>query len=72
MRFYFIFLPFERRQPVYQKINEHIYQYGFKTYDMTPLDYEPYVIKDAVHIGWKGWVFADEAMILHMKNKYPE
>ncbi|MGK0576204.1 D-alanyl-lipoteichoic acid biosynthesis protein DltD [Macrococcus capreoli] len=65
-------LPFERRQPVYQKINDHIYKYGFKTYDMSGMDYMPYVIKDAVHIGWEGWAFADAAMILHMQGKYPD
>lgn len=64
-------LPVQRRQPVYQKIKDEINQYGFKTYDMTNLDYEPYVVKDAVHIGWKGWVYADEAMIRHMKDEYP-
>ena len=29
---------------------------GGKIYDMTDKDYEKYVISDAVHIGWKGWV----------------
>ncbi|WP_414047816.1 D-alanyl-lipoteichoic acid biosynthesis protein DltD [Macrococcus equi] len=64
-------LPYERRLPVYQKINQHINRYGFKTYDMTDMDYEPYVIKDAVHIGWKGWVYINEQMNLHMKHQYP-
>lgn len=36
---------------------------------MTDKDYEKYVISDAVHIGWKGWVYMDEQIAKHMKGE---
>jgi poly-D-alanine transfer protein DltD len=47
----------ERRQAVYKKIHSTVVDNGGKIYDMTDKDYEKYVISDAVHIGWKGWVY---------------
>lgn len=61
-----------KREAVYQKINETITSNGMKVYDMTDKEYEPYVITDAVHIGWKGWVYIDEQMINHINGKYDE
>ncbi|WP_114603772.1 D-alanyl-lipoteichoic acid biosynthesis protein DltD [Staphylococcus sp. EZ-P03] len=59
----------EKREPVYKKINKTVTENGGKIYDMTDKDYEPYVITDAVHIGWKGWVYIDEHVAHHMKEK---
>jgi D-alanine transfer protein len=39
------------------------------TYNMTDKDYEPYVVSDAVHIGWKGWVDIAERIEQHMHKK---
>ncbi|WP_370695484.1 D-alanyl-lipoteichoic acid biosynthesis protein DltD, partial [Staphylococcus aureus] len=47
----------ERRQAVYKKIHSTVVDNGGKIYDMTDKDDEKYVISDAVHIGWKGWVY---------------
>lgn len=58
----------ERRQVVFNKITKQIEQSGFHMYDMSSKEYEPYVINDAVHIGWKGWVYADEAMVNHIND----
>ncbi|UTH14393.1 D-alanyl-lipoteichoic acid biosynthesis protein DltD [Macrococcus equipercicus] len=59
-----------RRQPVYDKIDAVISRSHFKLYDMTDKEYEPYVLSDAVHIGWKGWVYIDEQMINHIEDKF--
>ncbi|HLR18546.1 MAG TPA: D-alanyl-lipoteichoic acid biosynthesis protein DltD [Staphylococcus sp.] len=57
-----------RRQNVYKKINETIIAHGGKVYDMTDKDYEPYVVSDAVHIGWKGWVYISERIKQHLEE----
>lgn len=36
---------------------------------MTDKDYEPFVISDAVHIGWKGWVYINQCINHHMHEK---
>lgn len=59
----------ERRQGVYKKINHTINSRGGNLYDMTDKDYEPYVISDAVHIGWKGWVYINQRINHHMHEK---
>lgn len=59
----------ERRQKVYDKINNTITQRGGSVYNMTDKDYEPYVISDAVHVGWKGWVYISEQIAHHMKGE---
>ncbi|HCX8358637.1 TPA: D-alanyl-lipoteichoic acid biosynthesis protein DltD [Staphylococcus aureus] len=59
----------ERRQAVYKKIHSTVVDNGGKIYDMTDKEYEKYVISDAVHIGWKGWVYMDEQIAKHMKGE---
>ena len=58
----------EKRQKVYNKIKNTVISRGGKIYDMTDKDYEPYVISDAVHIGWKGWVYISEHIAQHMRK----
>ncbi|UBH13745.1 D-alanyl-lipoteichoic acid biosynthesis protein DltD [Macrococcus armenti] len=62
-------IPAEQRKPVYDKINQQITNAGFKIYDLTDKEYEPYVLSDAVHIGWKGWTYIDEQMENHIHNR---
>ncbi|MEJ7528141.1 D-alanyl-lipoteichoic acid biosynthesis protein DltD, partial [Staphylococcus lugdunensis] len=45
---------------------------GGKIYDLTNKDYEKYVISDAVHIGWKGWVYVDQQIARHMDGHAPK
>ena len=51
------------------KIHSTVVDNGGKIYDMTDKDYEKYVISDAVHIGWKGWVYVDQQIAKHMNDK---
>ncbi|PTJ98836.1 D-alanyl-lipoteichoic acid biosynthesis protein DltD [Mammaliicoccus sciuri] len=60
----------EKREAVYEKINHMIQKNDMKVYDLTDKEYEPYVITDAVHIGWKGWVYINEQMIQHINGTY--
>lgn len=62
----------KRRLAVYHKIHQQISSNGFKIYDLTNKEYEPYVLSDAVHIGWKGWVYIDEQMINHIHGTYKQ
>ncbi|MCG3401661.1 D-alanyl-lipoteichoic acid biosynthesis protein DltD [Staphylococcus massiliensis] len=59
----------ERRDKVYDKITSTIKKHHGKVYDMTDKDYEPYVVSDAVHIGYKGYVYINERIEQHMKEK---
>ncbi|PTI06859.1 D-alanyl-lipoteichoic acid biosynthesis protein DltD [Staphylococcus xylosus] len=59
----------DRRQKIYKKIDKTIVDHGGQTYDMSDKDYEPYVVSDAVHIGWKGWVYITKNIDEHMHQK---
>ncbi|QJF24586.1 D-alanyl-lipoteichoic acid biosynthesis protein DltD [Mammaliicoccus vitulinus] len=59
-----------KREAVYRKINTMVTSNNMKIYDITDKEYEPYVITDAVHIGWKGWVYINEQMINHINGTY--
>ena len=50
------------------KIHSTVVDNGGKIYDMSDKDYEKYVISDAVHIGWKGWVYVDQQIAKHMND----
>lgn len=58
----------QRRQGIYKKINQTIVEHGGDVYDMSDKDYEPYVVSDAVHIGWKGWVYISERINQHLQE----
>lgn len=59
----------DRRQKIYKKIDKTIVDHGGQTYDMSDKDYEPYVVSDAVHIGWKGWVYITKNIDEHIHQK---
>ncbi|MGV3188653.1 D-alanyl-lipoteichoic acid biosynthesis protein DltD [Staphylococcus chromogenes] len=58
----------ERRQKINQKIVKKINERGGNVYDMTNQDYKPYVMSDAVHIGWRGLVELTEQIEKHSKS----
>ena len=62
----------DRREAVYKKIHSTVVDNGGKIYDLTNKDYEKYVISDAVHIGWKGWVYVDQQIARHMDGHAPK
>lgn len=52
----------EERQAYYQKIRGICDEYGVQMADFSDKEYEPYFLKDIMHLGWKGWVYLDEAV----------
>ncbi|SUK16829.1 poly D-alanine transfer protein DltD [Staphylococcus agnetis] len=58
----------ERRQKVDEKIVKTISSHGGNVYDMTDQDYKPYVMSDAVHIGWRGLVELTEKIEKHIHS----
>ena len=54
--------PISDRQQYYQNIRDICAEYGVACADFTDKEYEKYFFSDAMHLGWKGWVYVDEAM----------
>lgn len=54
--------PKEGRTAYYTRIKKQIEEEGFQIADFSSHEYDPYFMKDTIHIGWKGWVYADQAI----------
>lgn len=54
--------PKEGRESYYKKIKDMCDEYGVQTADFSDKEYEKYFLKDIMHMGWKGWVYFDEAV----------
>ncbi len=54
--------PKEDREGYYQKIRDICEEYQVPLADFSGKEYEPYFLKDVMHLGWKGWVYVDEAV----------
>lgn len=54
--------PKKDREGYYQKIRDICNEYNVKIADFSDKEYEPYFLKDIMHLGWKGWVYLDEAV----------
>lgn len=52
----------ENRQQYYSKLNNIVSSYNFNELDLSKYEYEPYFLKDIMHLGWKGWVYIDKAI----------
>ena len=52
----------DQREVYSKKLAEITNSYGYKLMDLTPKEYEPYVMYDTVHPGWKGWPEVAEEM----------
>ncbi|MCP8968557.1 D-alanyl-lipoteichoic acid biosynthesis protein DltD [Ectobacillus ponti] len=59
--------PKERRQVYYNKVRKQIEQAGFPVADLSSHEYDRYFMKDTIHVGWKGWVYVDQALEQYMK-----
>ncbi len=53
----------ERREEYYQNVREIAGEYGIETLDLTGGEYEEYFMCDVMHLGWKGWLAVDKALI---------
>ncbi|MFF2450782.1 D-alanyl-lipoteichoic acid biosynthesis protein DltD [Neobacillus sp. NPDC058068] len=54
--------PKEGRTSYYKRIKKQIESEGFQIADFSDHEYDPYFMKDTIHIGWKGWVYTDKAI----------
>ncbi|MBU3127263.1 D-alanyl-lipoteichoic acid biosynthesis protein DltD [Clostridium tagluense] len=50
------------RQAYYKKIDDMVSSYDFEVADFSMHENENYFLKDASHLGWKGWVYVNEAI----------
>ena len=53
----------ERRQQYYEQVRQIAEEYGIQMLDLTGYEYEPYFMCDTMHLGWKGWLSVDRALI---------
>jgi D-alanine transfer protein len=54
--------PKQGRTAYYTRIKQQIENEGFQVADFSGHEYDPYFMKDTIHIGWKGWVYTDRAI----------
>jgi D-alanyl-lipoteichoic acid biosynthesis protein DltD len=50
------------RNEYYKKVKQIVDSYGFEIADFSGYEYEKYFLKDIMHLGWKGWVYVNEAI----------
>jgi D-alanine transfer protein len=55
-------VPKKVRNQCYIQIKQMIQKTGFEYVDFSGHEYERYFLHDTQHIGWKGWVYIDQAM----------
>ena len=53
----------ERRQQYYENVRGIAMEYGVEMLDLTGYEYEEYFLCDVMHLGWKGWLEVDRALI---------
>lgn len=54
--------PKQGRTAYYNKIKKQIKSEGFPVADFSNHEYDPYFLKDTLHLGWKGWVHVDKSI----------
>ncbi len=52
-----------RRRKYYENVRSIALEYGINTLDLTTHEYEEYFLCDVMHLGWKGWLEVDKALI---------
>lgn len=52
-----------RRQQYYDNVREITEEYGVEMLDLTANEYDEYFLCDVMHLGWKGWLAVDRALI---------
>ena len=53
----------ERRQQYYENVNAIAAEYNIKVLDLTGNEYDEYFLCDVMHLGWKGWLEVDRAIV---------
>ena len=55
--------PAERRAQYYEKIRQLAAQHGARLADFSSHEYDPYFLYDVMHLGWKGWLYVNQACV---------
>lgn len=50
------------RRRVYTTVRSMAEAKGFAVADFSRYEYDPYFLVDSAHVGWRGWVYVDEAL----------
>lgn len=58
----------EKRHEFYDKAEKITSSYGFETLNLKDKEYEPYFMYDAMHLGWKGWLYINEKIVGHFNG----
>ncbi len=53
----------DRREAYYENVRQIAGEYGIQMLDLTGHEYEEYFMCDTMHLGWKGWLAVDRALI---------
>ncbi len=53
----------DRRETYYENVRQIASEYGIQMLDLTGYEYEEYFMCDTMHLGWKGWLAVDRALI---------
>lgn len=53
----------DRREEYYRNVRDIVAEYGVQMLDLTGYEYDEYFMCDVMHIGWKGWLTFDKALI---------
>lgn len=54
--------PLQERQDCYRRVAKMVQENGFELADFSGHEYDKYFLQDIMHLGWKGWVYVDEAL----------
>lgn len=58
-----------KRYEYYDKIRKIAAEYDSSLTDFSDMEYMPHFMEDTIHIGWKGWVKANEAIDAFVKKE---
>jgi D-alanine transfer protein len=58
----------EKRLTFYDKLGRLAGKYKIDYLDLRDKEYEPYFLKDVMHLGWKGWLYVNKQITKHYSN----
>ncbi|SHN88482.1 D-alanyl-lipoteichoic acid biosynthesis protein DltD [Desulfitobacterium chlororespirans] len=59
--------PREDRAQYYEKVKQLVTKAGYEFADFSDHEYDPYFLRDTMHLGWKGWVEVNEAILAYVR-----
>ncbi|BAE82013.1 D-alanine transfer protein [Desulfitobacterium sp. LBE] len=59
--------PRQDRAQYYEKVKQLVTKAGYEFADFSDHEYDPYFLRDTMHLGWKGWVEVNEAILAYAR-----